>query len=305
MKTTTTDPVGGTRVLTLPASLLLVDKPASVSSHDVVNVARRATGERRIGHHGTLDPFATGLLVLLVGRATRLARFIDGEPRSYRATIRFGASTDTDDLDGTVVREAPLPDPAAVDAAIEKLTGRVMQLPPAFSAKQVGGVRAYAAARRGRPVELEPVPVQVHRWEVESRAPHELVARISCGTGTYIRSLARDLGELTGSAAHLTALRRLAAGPLDVGMANSMEQLRAGEATFLSPLVAITGMHSVTLDVNLLRDIAHGRPIPATTGAERVALVDGDGRVVAVASREGSHWKPSVVLVTPEELPLA
>ncbi|HLV25243.1 MAG TPA: tRNA pseudouridine(55) synthase TruB, partial [Gemmatimonadales bacterium] len=198
------------------ASLLLVDKPAGMTSHDVVAVARRTLRERRIGHHGTLDPFATGLLVLLVGRATRLAPWIEGEPKVYRATISFGSETDTHDLTGNVVREAPLPDAEAIDSAILGLQGRIMQLPPKFSAKKVGGVKAYEAARRGEELELAPVPVTIYEWDIESRSPGELVARITCSGGTYIRALARDLGVNSGSAAHLTGLRRLAAGPLAV-----------------------------------------------------------------------------------------
>src|SRR5688572_24652265 len=146
--------------------LVLVDKPAGITSHDVVAIARRALGERRIGHAGTLDPFATGLLVLLVGRATRLLPYVDGEPKVYEATNRFGAETTTDDLTGDVVREAPLPDDAHVRAAVRSLTGTIDQRPPAYSAKQVDGRRAYDAARRGDALELRPVRVAVHEWRL-------------------------------------------------------------------------------------------------------------------------------------------
>lgn len=302
MLTTVTD---SRRVTRTSTSLLLVDKPAGVTSHDVVSLARRATGERRIGHHGTLDPFATGLLVLLVGRATRLAQFMEGEPKTYLATIRLGAETDTDDVDGSVIREASLPTEEAVDAAIAQLTGRIMQTPPAFSAKQVGGVRAYSAARRGRPVELKPAPVVVHEWVVESRTADEIVARIACGGGTYIRSLARDLGVLTGSAAHLASLRRLSSGPLHVNAANSVDQIREGDTRFLSPLDAMPALEPVVLNADQLRELAHGRALSATTDASIVAFVAADGTVVAVGRREGELWKPSVVLITPEELDLA
>lgn len=286
------------------AALLLVDKPADMTSHDVVAIARRTLGERRIGHHGTLDPFATGLLVLLVGRATRLAPWLDGEPKVYRATIRFGAETETDDLHGAVTREAAPPDEGAVADGIRRLTGHLMQRPPSYSAKRVGGVRAYAAARRGEALELAPVPVHVHAWHVESQTPDEVVARITCGSGTYIRALARDLGRLTGSAAHLVALRRLRSGPFDVAEAVTVERLRAGEAPLRSPLDGMTDVIPVQLDAAGALDVAHGRGVAATAAApgSRGALLAPDGRLVAVAEREGGRWRPRVVLLTPEEL---
>ncbi|HTG54428.1 MAG TPA: tRNA pseudouridine(55) synthase TruB, partial [Gemmatimonadaceae bacterium] len=144
--------------------LLLVDKPAGISSHDVVAIARRALRIKKIGHAGTLDPFATGLLVLLTGRATRLMPYVDDEPKEYEATIAFGSETDTDDRTGTPTRTAPAPDEPTVRAAIPALTGGIAQVPPAYSAKQVEGTRAYDAARRGEPLALAPVRVTVHAW---------------------------------------------------------------------------------------------------------------------------------------------
>lgn len=209
------------------SGLLLVDKPAGMTSHDVVDVARRAYGERSIGHLGTLDPFATGLLVLLFGRATRLATFIENEPKTYDATIAFGAETDTDDVTGTVTSEGPLPECATVLAGIESLSGEIEQVPPAYSAKKVGGRIAYDAARDGDPLELAPARVVVHEWVVRSLTPHTLDATITCGGGTYIRALARDLGRFAGSAAHLTALRRTRSGDFDVADATSLDALRS------------------------------------------------------------------------------
>lgn len=206
--------------------LLLVDKPAGVTSHDMVLAARRAYGERSIGHLGTLDPFATGLLVLLLGRATRLATFIDTEPKVYDATIRFGTETDTDDATGTVMRTAQPPDPRAVTDAIVTLTGKVMQVPPAYSAKSVHGQRAYDAARRGEPIELAPVLVTVHEWLIREQHREWISVTITCGGGTYIRALARDLGRASGSAAHLESLRRTRCGNFDVRDAASLEDLR-------------------------------------------------------------------------------
>src|SRR4051812_30841146 len=175
-----------------PDGVLLVDKPSGFTSHDIVAIGRGAIGTRRIGHAGTLDPFATGLLVLLVGQATRLAQFVDGEPKIYDATIVFGAETDTDDVTGTVVRRSASPAANAIDDAVEKLTGRIEQIPPAYSAKQSGGVRAYAAARKGTPLELPPASVTVHRWTILSREESSMTVRIECSGGTYIRSLGRD-----------------------------------------------------------------------------------------------------------------
>lgn len=216
--------------------LLLVDKPAGVTSHDMVIAARRAYGERSIGHLGTLDPFATGLLLMLLGRATRLATFIDTEPKVYEATIRFGTETDTDDATGVAVRSAPLANPARVREAITNLTGDLMQVPPAYSAKSSGGSRAYDAARHGEPLELAPAPVTVHGWEIAEQREDLIRAVITCGSGTYIRALARDLGRATGSAAHLESLRRTRCGPFDVTDAASLEDLRNSPP----PLLALT-----------------------------------------------------------------
>ena len=209
-----------------PEGLLLVDKPAGITSHDVVQLARRLYSEKSIGHLGTLDPFATGLLILLLGRSTRLATFIVTEPKRYEATIRFGAETDTDDCTGTIVREASVPSMAAIDAAIPQLTGRIAQVPPAYSAKSVDGVRAYDAARTGEPLDLTPVEVDVLAWSIGALEGADLRVSIDCGTGTYIRSLARDLGRMTGSAAHLASLRRTRSGPFDVRDAFTIDQLK-------------------------------------------------------------------------------
>ena len=207
--------------------LLLIDKPAGITSHDVVQLARRVYGERSIGHLGTLDPFATGLLILLLGRSTRLATFIGTEPKVYEATVRFGAETDTDDCTGQVIREAPVPSLSKITEAIGGLTGRFEQLPPAYSAKSIGGTRAYDAARKGEPLTLSPVEVNVSEWTIRAARDNEIDVAIECGTGTYIRSLARDLGRTAGSAAHLVSLRRTQSGLFHVNDAATVEQLTA------------------------------------------------------------------------------
>jgi tRNA pseudouridine55 synthase len=210
-----------------PEGLLLVDKPGGITSHDVVLLVRRVYGEKSIGHLGTLDPFATGLLVLLLGRFTRLANFIETEPKIYEATIRFGAETETDDVTGKVTRESDAPSSDAIDTAIASLTGDISQVPPDYSAKSVDGTRAYDAARKGAVLALEPVSVCVLEWKIRERRENEIDATITCGTGTYIRALARDLGRLTGSAAHLSCLRRTRSGQFDVKDAATLDELKS------------------------------------------------------------------------------
>ena len=291
--TRTTEPRGDLGA----AGLLLVDKPTDFTSHDVVAIARRAAGTRRVGHAGTLDPFATGLLVLLLGRATRLVDHLQGEPKVYEATIAFGTETTTDDRTGDPAREAPPPGAAAVDAAIATLTGQIAQVPPSFSAKQVDGVRAYSAARSGQPLALAPVQVTVHAWEILERSASRLTARITCGGGTYIRALARDLGRLAGSAAHLDALRRTRSGVFDVRDAVSIDALRAGAFELRPPLDGLPDMPRQALDDADAARVLHGAPVAARVGgASRVALTDAAGRLLAVAARSDELLRPLVVL---------
>ena len=283
--------------MTNPAAdgLLLVDKPAGMSSHAVVDHARRAIGTRRIGHGGTLDPFATGLLVLLVNRATRLLPFLDGEPKVYRARISFGARTSTDDCEGDVVEEAAPPSPEAVDQAIRSLTGHLLQRPPAFSAKSVAGVRAYKAARRGRPMTLEPVGVRVYEWRVLGWNGPELEAEIRCSGGTYVRALARDLGEAAGSAAHLAGLRRLSSGRFSVEDAVRMDSLDARSFALLPVSAAVHQLPRQALDDLDARRVTHGQSVAANTAGDVAVLCHQDD-VVAVAVREGEQWRPKVVM---------
>lgn len=283
--------------------LLLVDKPAGVTSHDVVGVARRALREKRIGHGGTLDPFATGLLVLLVGRATRLLPHLSGDPKVYLATVRFGAETDTEDAGGAVVREAPLPTLEAIAAAIPGLTGPLDQVPPAYSAKRVGGRRSYDLARAGVAVELAPARVRVDGWEVvavragaDDRVA-ECDVRITCGPGTYVRSLARDLGRAVGSAAHLSALRRERSGRFAVDDAVTLDTLQGGGAALRPALDAVPDFPVQPLDQADVRRVFAGNEVAAVVGGAWGALVHADtGTLVAVAERRGDRWQPRVVL---------
>lgn len=280
--------------------LLLVDKPVGVTSHDVVNAARRALGERRIGHAGTLDPFATGLLVVLAGRATRLVPHVSGDPKVYTATVRFGAETDTEDLLGAVVREADPPAEPAVRAAVGQLVGTLDQVPPAYSAKRVQGRRAYDLARAGEAITLAPSRVRVDAVEVlawRGHWPVECDVRVTCGPGTYIRSLARDLGRLVESAAHLSALRRERSGRFDVRDATSMDTLVAGEATVRPALAALPEHPVERLDTVDVRRATSGNLVAARLNAPWASLVDASsGALVALAERRGESWQPRVVL---------
>lgn len=276
--------------------MLLVDKTAGLTSHDVVAHVRRATGERRIGHAGTLDPFATGLLVLLVGRGTRLLPYIDGEPKVYEAEIAFGAERTTDDLTGEITRTAAAPAREAIERGIATLTGTFEQVPPSFSAKKVGGRRSYQAARAGEAMALPPSTVTVHRWEPLQWGEQSLRARITCGGGTYIRALARDLGRAAGSAAHLHSLRRTRSGHFDVAAARGTEDPDFVES--LLPLrAAVSSLPAVQLDAEQARRIGSGLRVPAAeSGSDRVALLEPGGTLLAVAERAGAEWQPRLVL---------
>ncbi len=277
--------------------LLLVDKPAGMTSHDVVNRARRALRTKRVGHAGTLDPFATGLLVLLVGRATRLLPYVDGDPKVYEAAMRFGTETSTDDLTGTVTVTAPPPAHSDIDAALAIFSGEIDQVPPDYSAKQVGGERAYAAARRGAALDLPPVRVRVDSWKVNGWADDDLLATITCGGGTYVRALARDLGRATASAAHLASLRRVASGRFRVADAVAVDAI--GDAALRPALDALTAFPRIALDGAARIRIGRGMTIArdAAIDGELAALLDTGGELVAIASRDGDSWQPRVVLV--------
>lgn len=281
--------------------LLLVDKPAGVTSHDVVNAARRALGERRVGHAGTLDPFATGLLVVLAGRATRLAPHVSGDPKVYAATVRFGAETDTEDLHGAVVREADPPAEAAVRDAVRHLVGTLDQVPPAYSAKRVQGRRAYDLARSGEAVALAPARVRVDAFDVlawrDARGVVECDVRVTCGPGTYIRSLARDLGHLVGSAAHLTALRRERSGHFDVRDAVTLDALRGGGVAVRPALQALPEHPVERLGpVDVRRATGGIRVLARAAGAWAALVDDATGALVALGERAGDYWQPRVVL---------
>jgi tRNA pseudouridine55 synthase len=281
--------------------VVLVDKPAGPTSHDVVARVRRVAAERSAGHTGTLDPFASGLLVVLVGRATRLARFAPQEPKVYRATMRLGQATTTDDATGEPCGEpagaavVEAVDDAKLAAAMERMLGTHPQRPPGFSAKKVDGVRSYRRARKGETVTLPAVPVTIYSLDLLERRGHEVDFRAAVGSGTYVRAIARDLGETLGCGAHLTALRREAIGPLTVDGAVTLAALSADD---VRPAHTVLGhLPHLQLEPGEREAVGHGRPIrrPGTDGT--VILRDGES-VAAVAEAGEDGWlRPVVVLV--------
>ncbi len=276
-----------------------MDKPAGATSHDVVARARRILGERSIGHTGTLDPFATGLLVLLLGKGTRVARFLDGLAKTYLATARLGQRTATDDLTGEPVGaafEEALPGRDRIAEALRGFLGVQAQTPPAYSAKKQHGERAYARARRGEVVALAPAAVTVYAADLLAVDGADVTFRVTVSTGTYIRAIARDLGEALSVGAHLIALRRESIGSLRVEDALPLEEL--APTTRPWPLGAVLShLPRVLLDEAGRVDIGHGRPVRGVT-AGTVVLAD-ESDVIAVAEGDGEWIRPTVVLATP------
>lgn len=277
---------------------MLIDKPVGWTSHDVVAVVRRQLGLRSVGHAGTLDPFATGLLVVLVGRATRLARFVEAEQKVYQTTVEFGVATDTDDATGTVTAQLvpeSWPTLQQLAHAASQLEGVQQQRPPVYSAKHVNGKRAYAMARAGEVVELPPVEVMVHALTLQDWSPPHLTLMATVGRGTYIRALARDLGTLVGLPAHCHALRRTAIGPFAVADAVAPEAVTA--AVLRSPAAMVGSLPRLTVTAEERRDIGFGRAIAQReAGTGHVALLDAEGALLAVAVAHEGRWQPEVVL---------
>ena len=261
---------------------------------------RRALGVRAAGHTGTLDPFATGLLIVLVGRATRLARFVEAQSKTYLATARLGVSTETDDLTGRIITtsEAGSLNDGRVQEALRGFIGTQLQRPPQYSAKHVGGERSYQKARRGEAVPLAAVSVTVEHIEmVECRLPL-VTFRAVVSSGTYVRALARDLGESLGVGAHLTSLRREAIGSLRVEDAVALDQL--APAALITPRTVLGDIPTVELGREEQTAVSHGRAVKGAGqgGSDTVALVAG-GELVAIARNQEGWLRPTVVLQTP------
>jgi tRNA pseudouridine55 synthase len=286
------------------AGVLPVDKPPGPTSHDVVAAARRALGIRRIGHTGTLDPFASGLLLLCIGPATRLAEFLTPLPKRYFATMRLGTTTDTDDLKGEVVARSEAwtrLDEAAIRHVLEEQIGIREQLPPRYSAKKVSGERMYAVARRGGEVERSPVTVTIHALQVLDVRLPDVDFSVECSAGTYIRAIARDAGESLGVGAHLHALRRTGSGGFDVADALPLDSLsdrdRVGGA-LVAPAAAVRHLPHVVVPASDVRAVTHGRSVtvadPVPTGTA-VALLSEEGTLLAVAEMVGQALHPRKV----------
>ncbi|CED91184.1 tRNA pseudouridine(55) synthase TruB [Actinomyces succiniciruminis] len=318
--------------VTSPDGLLVVDKPAGVTSHDVVAMTRRLAATRKVGHAGTLDPAATGVLLLGIGRATRFLTYLVGADKTYRATARLGQTTLTEDADGEFTSAAgcpPGPDlTARIDTALASLTGEIMQVPSAVSAIKIDGVRSYARVRGGEDVDLPARPVTIHAL-TRSGAPRSTTAadgtavvdvdlEVHCSSGTYVRALARDLGTALGCGAHLTALRRTEVGPFSVAEAATIASLSAvvaaGQTLPVLPLAAVARrcFPAVALDEVEARALRHGQPLPAAVldraqppghrviskaAAPGVAAgFDPAGGLVALLAHKGEHARPVLVL---------
>jgi len=281
--------------------VLVVDKPDGITSHDVVAIARRALGEKRIGHTGTLDPLATGVLALAIGRATRLVRFLTASDKEYVATVRFGVATDTYDITGSPVATSQTrPTRGAVEEALRALSGEYLQMPPAYSAKKVGGTRAYALARRDEVVELKAVPVRVSRADVLEAADDEVVIGITCSAGFYVRSFAHELGRLVGSGACLAALRRTRSGEFGLAGAITVEQLQQTSVPALRPFdELLAGFPALRVDAGGRGRVAHGQEIDGTGVGPWTRVLDEEGHLLALAqpSARPGFLHPSVVLI--------
>ena len=285
--------------------ILLVDKPPGPTSHDVVAAVRRVLATRRVGHFGTLDPFASGLLVCAVGPATRLAPFSAGHERTYRATIRLGARSTTDDPEGerVAVPGANPPAARAVEHACEAWVGEVLQIPPAYSAKHVDGARAYARARAGERLSLPATPVAIHSIVIDRYAYPDVDLTVHCGPGTYIRALARDLGEALGTGGYCAALRRTRVGPFEIEAALAWQAIadrRAARAALLPPESVVGHLPVAELDEAGGRAALHGRVLPLPDDVPPAAgwvRLRGPGGFLGVGEvKDGKRLQPRRIL---------
>jgi len=290
--------------------LLLLDKPSGPTSHDLIYAARRSTGQRRIGHSGTLDPLATGLLPLVLGRATRLVRFLPGSPKVYEGTLRLGLTTDTDDVTGESREPSltPLPSPESVCEAARRMEGRQLQRPPAYSARKVGGERMYRLARKGISAEAAPREVVVDRFRLAPTGQDDTFAfEAVVSAGTYIRALARDLGEELGCGAVLATLRRTRIGPMGIEHAvriagDDSDARRLSEALVpLSRMPLEPPPHRIE-DEALCRRFTAGGAVPLSTGGPpdgQTCVFTPSGLLLGVGECRDGYLHPRVV-VAPE-----
>jgi tRNA pseudouridine55 synthase len=287
------------------SGVLVVDKPVGLTSHDVVQIIRKGTGIRRAGHTGTLDPRASGVLVVLVGPAVRLSEYVSASDKRYQATIRLGQSTNTYDSEGVVSGE-PVDVSKLSEEAFEDLLqgfiGEIQQVPPAYSAVKVKGKKAYERARNGEEVELEPRTINVYSLELLEWAPPETVIDVFCSSGTYVRSLANDLGENLGVGAHLVGLRRTKSGRFTLRDAVSLRRLRDSFATgewsqFLIPASEALGdWPAVELSAEEVDKLRHGHRVAAEKGSNGWArAITEQGDLVALIEHVDGEWQPRKV----------
>jgi tRNA pseudouridine55 synthase len=273
--------------------LLLIDKPGGITSHDVVDVVRRRLGTKKVGHAGTLDPMATGLLLVGVGRATRLLRFLSDLPKTYEGTMRLGVETTTLDADGDVVHESEVTATRDdLERAMRALEGDSMQRPPAYSAVKVGGRKLYEAARAGERLEAEPRPIRVDAFELLGFESPDATFRVACSTGTYVRVLASDVGEALSCGAHLTALRRTAIGPFQASHASPPD----GPGDPLPVEDAVRHLPRLDLEAEEAVAASNGRPLGPSGLAGPYGVFDPDGRLIGVYEDDGPKARPQVVL---------
>jgi len=287
--------------------VLVIDKPAGFTSHDVVNRVRRILQERSVGHLGTLDPLATGVLPLVAGRMTRLAQFYTASEKTYEGAIRFGFATDTYDAEGE-----PLAASQAVKVTLEQLqetaqrfTGRIRQMPPPFSAKKIHGVPAYKLARKHREVELQPVEVEIKDFELLQWDGEQARFRARVASGTYMRSVAHEIGQILGCGAHLAALRRTGLGEFAIADAHTLEELEAAaqqgraQDLFVHPRKLLPEMPSVTANEENIARIRVGRAVnlPELSRARQVKVFQGQSELISIATRvAGTLFHPKIVL---------
>jgi tRNA pseudouridine55 synthase len=281
------------------SGLVVVDKSGGLTSHDVVARLRRILGTRKIGHAGTLDPMATGVLVCGVGRGTKLLGHLALDTKAYTATIRLGAATSTDDAEGEILSTADTAgvSDAAIAIGMAALTGPIDQVPSSVSAIKVDGQRSYARVRAGEEVVLPSRPVTVSVFDLRARRGSDLDVVVECSSGTYVRALARDLGAALGVGGHLSALRRTRVGPFTLERARTLEQLES-EPVLSLDLDAAVGAAFPRRDVDaaLATDMSHGRPLPAAGLAGTYGVFAPDGRVLALVSERDELARPLVVL---------
>ncbi len=290
--------------MTAASGLIIIDKPPGWTSHDVVARVRRLVGTRRVGHAGTLDPMATGVLVVGVGKATRLLGHLALTEKEYLATIRLGQATDSGDAEGTVVASADV-SVLHIEAVRERaagLTGEIMQVPPAVSAIKVGGKRSYQLARAGAAPVLAPRPVTVRAFRVLAARPVgevlDVDVSVICSSGTYVRALARDLGDKLGVGGHLTMLRRTRVGPYDLAAARGLDKLAADPSVIPLAEAAAAAFPRWQLTEAEARVVSHGGRLPGGgRGNGPVAAFGPDGEFLALVQERAGHYQPLAVFV--------